>query len=203
MLCTVATAPEVAGRSDSEERWAALIDRIAVSDLTALAELYDQTSRLVYGLVLRIVVNPADAEDVTFDVYTQIWKQASRFDFGRGKPSAWIFTIARSRALDCVRARGRRQEDRQQPIETLHGYSDESPSPREASDITVRRQYITAALGKVASDQREAIELAFFGGLSHSEIAERLGQPLGTVKTRIRLGMRRLRDELQPLAGEL
>jgi len=203
MLCVVAPVREVADRQESESRWAQLISRIATSDQLAFADFYDDTSRLVYGLVLRMVANPADAEEVTFDVYTQIWKQAGRFDATRGKPSAWFFTIARSRALDCLRARGRRQEDKQQPIEILRDYSDESPAPHETSDITVRRERIVAALAGLGGEQREAIELAFFGGLSHSEIADRLGQPLGTVKTRIRLGMQRLRDELQPLAGEL
>ncbi len=95
MLCLVEPVRQVAEKQESERRWAALIVRIAEQDQLAFAEFYDGTSRLVYGLVLRIVGNPADAEEVAFDVFTQIWKQAGRFDATRGNPSAWFFTIAR------------------------------------------------------------------------------------------------------------
>ncbi len=105
--------------------------------------------------------------------------------------------------MDCVRARGRRHEDMRQPLEALHDQSDPSPDPHQTSDIAARRASIQSALTRLAAEQHEVIELAFFGGLSHSEIAERLSQPLGTVKTRIRLGVQHLKDTLQPLAGEL
>jgi RNA polymerase sigma-70 factor (ECF subfamily) len=166
----------------------ALLKRVAQGDAQALGEFYDLFAGLVHGLALRILRDRSDAEDVVQEVFVQAWRQAARFDATRGTPEAWICTITRSRALDRLRRRAVRREDS----------TDEPPvssaAPRAEEALAVR-----AALRTLSADQRAALELAYYEGLSQSEIADRLGQPLGTVKTRIRTAMLRLRGMLQPL----
>jgi RNA polymerase sigma-70 factor (ECF subfamily) len=157
--------------------------------------LYDGTHPLVYGLALRILGDVADAEEVALDVYTQVWRTAGNFDPRRGSVSAWLVTLARSRAIDRLRsAAARRQREESRP--ELPEAPAAARSPEEASLLGQRRVRVRAALARLLPEQREAIELAFFSGLTHSELAARLGQPLGTVKTRIRLGMMKLRELL-------
>ena len=175
---------------------AALISRAAAGDQHAVSELYDATSRMVYGLVLRILYDEAAAEEVMLDVYMQVWRQAAAYDAGRGAPLAWLATIARSRAIDRLRA-GRQEWQRARSLETVSQLST-GESLEEAAYVAELREVVRGALGTLSDEQREALELAYYGGLSHSEIAERLGQPLGTVKTRIRLGMMKLRALLKP-----
>jgi RNA polymerase sigma-70 factor (ECF subfamily) len=164
-----------------------LLRRLAAGETSALGEFYDVFAGLVNGLALRILRDAADAEDVVQEVFLQVWRQASRFDPTRGSVEAWLCTIARTRALDRLRRRTARREDPE----------DEAPpssaTPKSAEAIAVRK-----ALDGLTSDQRKALELAYFEGLTQSEIAERLGEPLGTVKTRIRTAMIRLRDVLGP-----
>lgn len=179
--------------------WAAWIEAAARGDHTALASFYDATSRLVYGLALKIVRDARAAEEVTLDVYAQVWRTAASFEARRGSALTWLLTMARSRALDFLRARSRRKA---QPLSSLEGFdapAEEQPDPQEASALAERRALVKAAIAELTTEQSEALELAFFGGLSHSEIAERIGKPLGTVKTRIRLGLARLRDRLGPV----
>lgn len=178
--------------------WIALIKRAAAGDQDALASLYDSTSRLVYGLILRIVSDPATAEEVMVDVYKQVWRQASDYAEGRGAPLAWLLTIARTRALDRLRA-GWQDQQRKQPLDAASQAISQSANPEEMTVLAERQRFVRAALGSLSSEQREAIELAYYSGLSHSEIALQLGQPLGTIKTRIRLGMIKLRDQLRPI----
>ena len=169
---------------------------MATGDQTALAHFYDMTSTLVYGLALRIVGDSDGAEDVTLEVYNQAWNQASRYDPQRGTPVAWLLTIARSRALDWRRVLHLRQQ-REAPLDVdAIQTSDTQPTPAEASLFSEQRAHVQAALASLAPEQREAIELAYYGGLSHRDIADHLQQPLGTIKTRIRLGMLHLRDRL-------
>jgi RNA polymerase sigma-70 factor (ECF subfamily) len=177
------------------EKLAALVARVAAGEEDGLGALYDSTSRLVYSLVLRIVTDPATAEEVTLDVYKQVWRQASRYDESRGGPLAWLTTIARSRALDRLRA-GRQELMREEPLETAfqHAASDNVEGDAEASEL---REIVQRALAELTPEQRQVLELAYYGGLSQSEIAEKLKQPLGTVKTRTRLGMMKLRDLLR------
>ena len=175
---------------------AALIKRAAAGDQQAVSELYDATSRLVYGLVLRILGDEGAAEEVLLDVYMQVWRQAGTYDAGRGSPLAWLATIARSRAIDRLRA-GRQEWQRARSLETVSQLST-GESLEEAAYVTELRGVVRGALDTLSAEQREALELAYYGGLSHSEIAERLGQPLGTIKTRIRLGMMKLRALLKP-----
>ena len=172
--------------------------RIADGDQQALATLYDVTNKLVYGLTLRITGNASAAEETLLDVYMQIWRQAARFDHQRGRPLAWLMTIARSRAIDRWRA-GQTGQHRE--------LDEQTPALAAATDLeeTVaaaeRQQIVRAALDLLPPEQREVIELAYYSGLSHSEIAAHLDQPLGTVKTRVRLAMLKLRESLKAARG--
>jgi RNA polymerase sigma-70 factor, ECF subfamily len=179
---------------------AALIRRVAGGEQSALTAVYDATNRLVFGLILRIVIDRATAEEVVLDVYTQVWRQAATYEASRGVPIAWIMTIARSRAIDRVRA-GRHDQQRKEPLDAIGEVSAAGVSPEEASVYSERQRLVRSALSTLAPEQREVIELAYYSGLSHSEIALKLGQPLGTVKTRTRLGMIKLRDMLRPILG--
>ena len=175
-----------------------LIRGVAEGDQQALAALYNATSRTVYGLLLRILADASAAEEVLLDVYTQVWRQAGTYTEARGTALAWLTTIARSRAIDRLR-RGRIERQRTEPLDALlHGGS---VGARAEDDLRARElgAVIRTALESLPPEQREVIELAYYGGLSHSEIAAERGLPLGTVKTRTRLGMTRLREMLKPV----
>jgi RNA polymerase sigma-70 factor (ECF subfamily) len=185
------------------EDWAEWVREAASGDQAALAKLYDSTNRMVYGLILRIVSNTHTAEEVLLDVYLQIWRKAESYSESKGTVLAWLFTIARSRAIDALRSRASRESGQQDPLDTAAAAVDRAPSPEENSAISQRRQFVQQCLTELSPDQRQAIELAYFRGLSHSEIAETLKQPLGTVKTRVRLGMARLRESLRRYEEQL
>jgi RNA polymerase sigma-70 factor (ECF subfamily) len=175
-----------------------LIERIRQGEQSALDLLYKRYSSPVYSLVWKILQNSEEAEDVALDVFWQVWRQADRYDPARGAPPAWIFTLARSRAIDRLRSRARR-EDRTISIDdpNLHfDPLDENASPDQVVSFRQSRDAVRAAMEKLSAVQREAVELAFLKGMTHVEIAERLGQPLGTVKTRVRQGLIRLRKHL-------
>jgi len=155
----------------------------------------------VSGLAERILGDPGAAEEVTIDVYLQVWRSAGSYDAGRGAPLAWILTLTRSRAIDRLRALGGHRRVTG-PLETARAVPSGQAGPEEGSEDAQRRRIVQAALARLAPNQRQAIELAFFSGLSHSEIAEELGEPLGTVKTRVRLGMLRLRELVGPAGRE-
>ena len=181
----------------AELRQADLIRAVAEGDQQALAALYDATSRIVYGLLLRILSDASAAEEVLLDVYTQVWRQAGAYSPARGTSLAWLTTIARSRAIDRLR-RGRQEQQRTEPLEeaTLGAIGESAEEEVRAGEV---RAIVRAALDALAPEQREVIELAYYGGMSHSEIAAARGLPLGTVKTRTRLGMMRLREVLRPV----
>ncbi len=183
-----------------DQDWVELIRRVADGDQSALTILYDKTSRLVFGLILRIVSDRSTAEEVLLDVYTQVWRQAGTYDAKRGAPIAWLLTISRSRAIDRVRSSKFDLQNRE-PLEGLGEIRSTTSNPEDNSMLSERQRLVRAALDNLSPEQREVIELAYFSGLSHSEIALRLGQPLGTVKTRTRLGMMKLRDALKPVLG--
>ena len=175
-----------------------LVERAAAGDERAMTDLYDRYGTLVYAVAYRIVGQRADAEEVVVEAFAQAWREAARFEVERGSVAAWLTAIARSRALDLVRARGRRE--RLAAGATAQDAA--GPAGQAGADDRVeedeRRRVVRQALESLSPPQRQAIELAFFEGLSQSEIAERLNEPLGTVKTRVRLGMQKLRESLRP-----
>jgi RNA polymerase sigma-70 factor (ECF subfamily) len=180
---------------------ALLIRSIAGGDQQALSALYDSTSRLLYGLVLGILNDTGAAEEVLLDVYTQVWRQAERYHEARGTPLAWLTTIARSRAIDRLRA-GRTEQQRTAPLD-LSIQTANTENLEEALAVREVQARVRRALGTLPAEQREVIELAYYSGMSHSEIASRLSLPLGTVKTRVRSAMMRLREVLGGVGAEV
>ena len=182
----------------AELKHADLICGVAAGDHQALAALYDSTSRTVYGLLLRILSDASAAEEVLLDVYTQAWRQAASYSRERGTALAWLTTIARSRAIDRLR-RGRQEQQRTESLDHAQQFACAGASAEDDAQASEVRTVVRAALDSLAPEQREVIELAYYGGMSHSEIAAARGLPLGTVKTRTRLGMMRLREMLKPV----
>lgn len=168
---------------------------MAAGDQAGLADVYDRHAAAVYSLALRVVRRPEDAEDVTQQVFTQAWQSAGRYDHARGAVAAWLLMMARTRAIDCLRRRGAAHD----------GGSDEArlaaipdPGPSVEYIVATREQVERArtALNDLPQPQREALELAYYGGLTHSEIAVRTSAPLGTVKTRVRSGLQAVRTAM-------
>jgi RNA polymerase sigma-70 factor (ECF subfamily) len=179
-----------------------LVARMRSGDERALGELYDRWEDSVRVCALSIVDEAAEAEDVVEDVFWQAWRQSARFDPDRGSVGAWLLTIARSRALD--RARARRRSRETAGLDDLEQSGSEAAMSPEGDPLSYtergeRSRMVREALRELPSEQRESLELAYFEGLSQSEIAERTGHPLGTVKTRMRLAMQKLRDSLSAL----
>jgi RNA polymerase sigma-70 factor (ECF subfamily) len=171
----------------------ALLALAAHEDEGALAELYDRYGRPAYGLALRIVRDPALAEDAVQEAFLTLWRTAKSFRSDRAKPSTWILTLVHRRAVDVVRREERR---RAAPLETSEEPEAYGPATDEEIELTDRRRIVQEALRQLPDDQREALELAYYGGLTQSELAERLSVPLGTIKSRMFTGLRRLRDLL-------
>jgi RNA polymerase sigma-70 factor (ECF subfamily) len=164
-------------------------------DEQALAELYDRYGSAVYHLALRITHDPSSAEEIRLDAFLQVWRQASRYDEQQGSLAGWLFTIARSRAIDRIRAGGAaKRTQSEQLIPEAQG-----EQPDEMADLAQRQRFVRDAMARLSPAQRIALELAYYEGLSHSQIAARLGEPLGTVKTRIRQAMLTLRQVLGPV----
>lgn len=176
-----------------EDAWRSYLERLKSGDQDALGSLYDESSSLVYGVVRRVLDNRADAEEVVLDVYKQIWRGVQSYDEGRGTATAWLITLARSRSLDRRRATAT-QTRAEFP---LLGETQEMVSAGNAGEAAMERGRLLMAMSTLTTEQREVVELAFFQGLTHSELAARLGLPLGTVKTRIRQGLLRMRGQLE------
>jgi len=171
--------------------------RLLVSgDQGAAAGLYDRHSRALYSLILRILGDEGEAEDVLQEVFVQAFRQAGRYDASRGAVAAWLLMMARSRAIDRLRTRRTRVEGRTGEVQVLNDLPDAQPDAASVIIGEEQTRLVRHALAELPLVQRVAIELAYYEGLSHTEIAERLEQPLGTIKTRIRLGLLKLRDEL-------
>ncbi|MGE0468622.1 MAG: sigma-70 family RNA polymerase sigma factor [Nitrospira sp.] len=184
-------------KSAQDQEWAQLIALTAQGDQDALAKFYDRTSPKVFGFVLKILNNRETAEEVTLDVYTQVWRQAHTYDRTRGAPGAWLMMLARTRAIDRFRA-GAAEHGRIESLDAAQLFAGDGKTPEQDVEGQERRRYVRQALAVLTEEQRQAIALAYFYGLSQSEIAEKLQIPLGTVKTRIRLGMIKLREALSP-----
>ena len=169
----------------------ALVALVARSEETGLAELYDRYGRLAYGLALRILRDETLAEDAVQDAFLTIWRTASRFVPERAKASTWILTLVHRRAVDVVRREERRRADSLE-------LAPEPVAPAADDDAWLRfeRERVQAALSRLPDPQREALELAYYGGFTQSELAERLGQPIGTIKSRMFTGLSSLRELL-------
>lgn len=174
----------------------AAMRRMGEGDAGGLAELYDRHGRAMFSLAFRILRDQRDAEEVVQDVFAQAWRQAARYDTSRGVVVAWLLMMVRSRAIDRLRARRGRPTLQEDHPAALRQLSDEA-TPVDVALLSAEQiGRVRAALEALPAAQRTAIELAFYEGLTHSEVAEQLEQPLGTVKTRIRMGLLRLRAAL-------
>jgi len=192
---------DVLAPSDADRE---LVRRMAAGDESALGALYDRYSPLLHAVALRIVGDPDDAEEVLEDTFWQAWRQAGRYEETRGGLSTWLVMIARSRAVDRVRARRRVREERwdELPPAQADPHDEAAASPLDAAGSDELRRIVGRAVSALPAEQRQAVELAYFGGLSQSEIAAATGQPLGTVKTRARLALQKLREALAALREE-
>jgi RNA polymerase sigma-70 factor (ECF subfamily) len=174
-----------------------LVRRMAAGDRTALAELYDRFSRPLYATALRIVSDPTDAQDIVHDAFISLWEKAAMFDARRGHAFSWAVTLVRNRAIDRVRSRRRRGELLAASVPADLGYDEESgPGADDQAASGDEATAVRAAVAALPLEQKRAVELAFFGGLTQQEIAQQLSEPLGTVKARIRRGLLKLRDTL-------
>jgi RNA polymerase sigma-70 factor, ECF subfamily len=177
---------------------AALMERVQQRDSSALETLYDRYGRPVYSLVLRISQQPASAEEIVQDVFLQLWRSAERFQISRGPLEPWLFTMARNRALDFLRLKREKQRRREDSTDSDLPFSAVAqPDPEGDIDRSRRTEKVRALMSSLPVAQRRAIELAFFEGMSHSEISEAMGEALGTVKSWIRGGLLRLRESLE------
>lgn len=186
---------DYAGLRDDE-----LMDRLASRDLGAFGALYDRYSDLVYSVSLRVVADAQVAEDVTQDVFLRVWRRPESFDLSRGKFVTWLLSVARNRSIDERRSQGRRLRREAAPAaeaEDVLPSTDERDDPALATVLADERRAVRRALAVLPAEQKLAIQLAYFGGLTQQEIADQLSTPLGTVKTRIRLGMQKMRVVLE------
>lgn len=172
-----------------------LMGRVAAGDRDAFALLFDRHAPTVLGLLTRLVRDRGRAEEVLQETFLQVWQQAGRYRPELARPLSWIVMMARSRALDGLRSRQSR-ERREEVVERAQGARVQAPVGTQGLEAAEHRRRVAAALGVLPAEQRQCIELAFYDGLTHTEIAERLAAPLGTVKSRILLGMSKLRHAL-------
>lgn len=179
----------------------ALLRHIASGNEHALGALYDRWSPLVFSLCVHILGDDDEAEEAVEETFWQAWRHAARFDTTRGAVSTWLTTIARSRALDRLRASRRRKEEAMSDLSqskrmAVEAIARREDDPARHAEVAERRVLVRQALLALPAEQREVLELGYFRGLSQTEIAEHTGQPLGTIKTRVRLAMEKLRDRL-------
>ena len=173
-----------------------LITRIAAGDRDAFSRFYDLLAPIAFGLIRRVLRDPEAAADVLQEVFWQVWREAPLYDPGRGSPEAWLVMRAKTRAIDRLRSIRRRDRTFVAPVDESVAQSNDGPAENPAA-VAEDRGLVQTALAQLPEPQRRVIELAFFEGLTQSEIASRLGEPLGTVKTRARLGLERLRGALR------
>lgn len=176
---------------------ATLVHRLPQKDVGAFEQLYDRHSRLVYAVVLRILQQAGTAEEVVQDVFLQLWRNAAQYDESRGSFLPWLLTLARNRALDTLRLKSERQRRREEQTEELPPVTTSAPEYEKALDEKRVAARVRTLMSDLIPQQKRAIELAYFEGLSHTEIAEALKEPLGTVKSWIRTGLMRLREGMQ------
>lgn len=195
---TVSRPFDSAGMDDRQQTDARLLRLVAAGDRQAYADLYDRFSGPLYGTVLRILRDPAEAQDVVHDTFVAIWDKATTFETARGSAFSWVITLARNRAIDRVRMRKRRTDLLSDSTLGDLGYADAetSGSGGDSAASSDDASAVRAAVATLPPEQKRALELAFFSGLTQEEIAHKLSEPLGTVKARIRRGLIKLRDTL-------
>lgn len=179
----------------------ALIRRMVEADETALGALYDRWARSLYSLVLHLLKDADEAEDVVEETFWQAWRKSDSYEPSKGAVSTWLLTIGRRKALDRLRSKKRHREDPVGSDNTFAEIASPSPDPSQDLEGSELREHVRAALRELPAEQREVLELGYFGGLSQTEIADATGQPLGTVKTRMRLAMQKLREPLSMHRG--
>jgi len=182
-----------------EQDWAALVQLIAAGDQLALHALYERAHRPVFTLIMRLTANRETAEELTVDVFHGVWRRASGYDAANGTVLGWIMNQARSRAIDRLRfeSRKKRSQGSDEPLPAEVG-----ADPCDVLELREQDELLHRALAALTPDERQAIETTFFAGLTHAEAAARLNQPLGTIKTRIRSGLHKLRHALTAEAGK-
>ena len=180
-----------------EQDWAALVQSIAAGDELALHALYERAHRIVFTLAMRITANRETAEELTIDVFHDVWRRASGYDPANGTVLGWVMNQARSRAIDRLRFENRKKRN---PDGDMQPLAEVAADKHDVLELREQRESLCAALAVLTPDERQAIETTFFAGLTHAEAAARLNQPLGTIKTRIRSALHKLRDVLA--AGE-
>jgi RNA polymerase sigma-70 factor (ECF subfamily) len=186
-----------------EDRLVDSLARVARGEEAALKVVYDALAPRVLGIAQQILRDRAVAEEAVVDVFAQVWRQAGRYDAGKGSPSTWICTLARTRAIDLRRQRQRHLSREADLADSeVAAFVDPTESPLRRAVVSDRADVIQSALDDLPGEQRRVVVAAFFGGLSHTEIAAAFGQPLGTVKTRIRSGLAALRSALLTFEGE-
>ena len=182
-----------------EQEWVTLVQSIAAGDQLALHALYERSHRVVFTLIMRITANHETAEELTVDVFHDVWRRASRYDAANGTVLGWIMNQARSRAIDRLRFQSRKKRGQHSDIPPTEVAAD----PRDVIELREQTELLRAALAALTPNERQAIETTFFAGLTHAEAAARLNQPLGTVKTRIRSGLQKLRNTMTVQGGKL
>jgi RNA polymerase sigma-70 factor, ECF subfamily len=181
-----------------EQEWATLVQSIATGDQFALHALYERAHRLVFTLIMRITANRETAEELTVDVFHDVWRRASGYDADNGTVLGWIMNQARSRAIDRLRFESRKKRSQDPGIEAL---TEVAAHPQDLLELRQQAETLRAALAALTWEERQAIETTYFAGLTHVEAAARLNQPLGTIKTRIRSALHKLRQKLNAEAG--
>ena len=182
----------------TEQTWATLVQSIAGGDQLALHRLYEMAHRIVFTLIMRITSNREAAEELTVDVFHDVWRRASRYDAANSTVLGWIMNQARSRAIDRLRFENRKKRS-QGDVQPL---AEMVADPRDVVELREQGEALRTALAALTPGERQAIETTFFGGLTHAEAAAQLNQPLGTIKTRIRSGLHKLRQTLAAEAGK-
>ena len=191
--------PDRAKPVTPERDWVVLVRAIAAGEQLALHALYERTHRLVFTLVVRLTGNRETAEELTLDVFHDVWRRASRYDPANGTVLGWIMNQARPRAIDRLRSESRKKR---RHCGDIYPLVEVAADPHDVIDLRERGEALRAALAALTTDERQAIETTFFAGLTHAEAAARLNQPLGTIKTRIRSGLHKLRHALTAEAGK-
>jgi RNA polymerase sigma-70 factor (ECF subfamily) len=179
---------------------AELLRRVAAGDEEAFAQIYDRFSTGLYSLVLKMMHDEKEAEDVLQEGFAHVWRRASTYDPARSGAFTWAVMIFRHKAIDRLRVRQRRERLLERATAEAAHFPENDHESALAPALRERQAQVRAALAQIPDDQKQAVELAFFGGLTHEQIAEKLAAPLGTIKARIRRGLLRLRDSLQEVA---